>query len=549
MLLRSKPLLGLRGARLISDGMPFRIRAPLAKLLSRKQAQEPASNVAAGGLGLGDPLGHALGRLSPSTALADGEALESDVATPDYVRLALTSRVYDFISESALQRAPGLSEKLRANVHLKREDTLPSFSFKVRGVYNLLAQVPVRAESGVITYSVGSQGHSIAVAARELGVKATIVMPERTPLKRRQAIEMLGAKVVVHGALRVCPRPACQHCRTRHAAITPRSPHTAGERLGDAAAEAERLAENGGGERMYFVEPHDHPLVIAGQATCALELVRQMGKELERRPGSGVTRAQLDAVFVVAGGSSLLAGVASVIKSISPHTKVIGVEAASADLLHRSLLMGHRLEVPEPAHFIDGASTWQLGPEVFRLCNELVDGMVTVSDDEICAAVRDCFEDTRAVLEPAGALATAGLKKYVADLPLPSSAGGSRGNFVAISSDASNIEFDTLRFIAERAAMGEQSEKLFALRVPDRTGMFFDMYQAVQPRLVTEFVYRCSPGQPDALVYMAMEAREQCGASKAELLPHRDFSGAVRRDRDFHSISARFTYDGGHFSQ
>jgi len=216
---------------------------------------------------------------------------------------------------------------------------------------------------------------------------------------------------------------------------------------------------------------------------------------------------------VVAGGSSLLAGIASVFKSIMPHTKVIGVEASSADLLHRSLLTGHRLSVPEPAHFVDGASVRQLGDEVFRLCNELVDDIVVVSDDEICAAVRDAFEDTRAVLEPAGAVAIAGLKKYVDALPEVAS-GQSRGNFVAISSDASNIEFDILRFIAERAAIGEQREKLFALRMPDRNGMFFNMYKAVQPRLVTEFVYRHSPNHSDALVYMAMETSEAEAKSK-----------------------------------
>ena len=186
--------------------------------------------------------------------------------------------------------------------------------------------------------------------------------------------------------------------------------------------------------------------------------------------------------------------------------QVIGVEAASADLLHRSLLTGHRLSVPEPAHFVDGASVRQLGSEVFRLCNELVDDIVVVSDDEICAAVRDAFEDTRAVLEPAGALAIAGLKKYVDRIALNGSLDSSKGNFVAISSDASNIEFDILRFIAERAAIGEQREKLFAMRMPDRTGMFFEMYKALQPRLVTEFVYRHSPTHNDALVYMSIES-------------------------------------------
>jgi len=165
--------------------------------------------------------------------------------------------------------------------------------------------------------------------------------------------------------------------------------------------------------------------------------------------------------------------------------------------------------VPDPAHFNDGASVRQLGSEVFRLCNELVDDIVVVSDDEICAAVRDAFEDTRAVLEPAGATAIAGLKKYVDAMP---SVGASKGNYVAISSDASNIEFDILRFIAERAAIGEQREKLFAMRMPDRTGMFFDMYKAVQPRLVTEFVYRHSPAHNDALVYMSVESSDSDNA-------------------------------------
>jgi len=195
-----------------------------------------------------------------------------------------------------------------------------------------------------------------------------------------------------------------------------------------------------------------------------------------------------------------------VIKQITPRVKVIGVEAEGADLLARSLLNGHTMTAPEPDAFVDGASVTQLGAEVFRLCNELVDDMVTVSQDEICAAVRDCFEDTRAMLEPAGAIAVAGLKKYVDKVPVRED--GTRGNYVVISSDASNIEFDILRFIAERAHIGEQKEKVFALRMPDRAGMFRDMYNAVQPRLVTEFVYRHSPQHNDALVYMAIERAE-----------------------------------------
>jgi len=445
------------GATRSMSGLPFRIRAPLAKLVERKKP--PEATAAAGGLG-------------------DGEKLETNATGPDYVRLALTSRVYDMLSETPLQYASGLSERLGCNVHIKREDLLPSFSFKLRGAYNRLAHLPADTTE-VVTYSVGSQGHAVAVAARALGIPSMVVMPERTPAKRRAAIERSGATVIV-----------------------------AGKTLAESQAEA--VALTGAKPQATLLEPHEDPLVIAGQATAALEIIKQIGAALEAQEKCG---GQLDAVFVVAGGSSLLAGIAAIMKSVMPNTKVVGVDASSADLLHRSLLTGHTLSVPEPAAFVDGASVRQLGAEVFRLCNELVDDIVVVDHDEICAAVRDAFEDTRAVLEPAGAVAIAGLKKYVDALPEVAS-GQSRGNFVAISSDASNIEFDILRFIAERAAIGEQREKLFALRMPDRNGMFFNMYKAVQPRLVTEFVYRHSPNHSDALVYMAMETSEAEAKSK-----------------------------------
>lgn len=433
-----------RGAVRHMSGLPYRIRAPLAKLQARKHKPQEGATEA---------------------TLGDGEKLETTDGPPDYVRLALTSRVYDMVGETPLQYASGLSQRLNAKVHLKREDLLPSFTFKIRGAYNQLAHMPPGTK--VVTYSVGSQGMSVACAAAALGIEATIVMPERTPIKRRDAIARAGAQVVIHG-----------------------------RSLKDAMAEAIRLSE--GTPEMSFLQPHDDAHVIAGHATAGLELVKQAGAALE-----GSNAEQLDAVYVVAGGSSLLAGVAAVMKAIMPSTKVIGVEPETADLLHRSLLTGHCLTAPEPAHFVDGAAVTQLGPEVFRLCNELVDDVVTVSNDEICAAVRDCFEDTRAMLEPAGAIAVAGLKKHLNAMPVGPS--GSKGNYVVFSSDASNIEFDVLRFIAERAAIGEQKEKLFALRMPDRAGMFKDMYNAVQPRRVTEFTFRHSPAHEDALVYMAIE--------------------------------------------
>ena len=260
--------------------LPYRIRAPLAKLKERKKTPQ-------------------MGR---EAGLGDGEKLESENTNPDYVRLALTSRVYDMLQESPMQHASGLSQRLQAQIFLKREDLLPSFSYKIRGAYNMLAHT--RSSSGglpkMITYSVGSQGHSMACAAAALGVEATVVMPERTPIKRRNAIERQGAKVIIHG-----------------------------KGLIDAKMEALRLSENS--PELTMVQPHEDPQVIAGQATAGLEIVRQIGPLLEGIKGS----KDLDAVFITAGGSSLLAGVAAVIKQITPRVKVIGVEAEGADLLAR----------------------------------------------------------------------------------------------------------------------------------------------------------------------------------------------------------------------
>jgi len=440
-------------------GLPFRIRAPLAKLQEKKaRAGDTGAPKKAGGLG-------------------DGEQLESNSSGPDYVRMALTSRVYDMIQESPLQFASGLSNRLQANIHIKREDLLPSFSFKIRGTYNLLADIEQKGGRNIVTYSVGSQGHSVAVAAGHLGMSATVVMPERTPVQRQKAIERAGGRVIVHG-----------------------------KTLSDAQMLAESMSDED--TTLTLLHPHDDERVIAGQATVGLELVRQHGAAMVAGPSE---HGHLDAIFVCVGGGSLLAGIAAAIKQVMPGTKVIGVEPEDSDVLHRSLLSGHRVSLPEPGHFVDGAAVRQIGPEVFRVCNELVDDIVTVSNDEICAAVRDCFDDTRAMLEPAGAISVAGVKKYLAAAPL--GADGSKGNYIAVSSDASNIEFGILRFIAERASIGEQKEALFALECSDDSGKFNDMYRAVQPRLVTEFVYRHTPEKEKALVYMALERPDDAPAS------------------------------------
>eukprot|EP00310_Coccolithus_braarudii_P023334 CAMPEP_0183334500 /NCGR_PEP_ID=MMETSP0164_2-20130417/3092_1 /TAXON_ID=221442 /ORGANISM="Coccolithus pelagicus ssp braarudi, Strain PLY182g" /LENGTH=564 /DNA_ID=CAMNT_0025503653 /DNA_START=170 /DNA_END=1864 /DNA_ORIENTATION=+ len=420
-------------------------------------------------------------------ALGDGEQLETSSNEPDYLRLALTSRVYDLVSESPLQYAPGLSHKLQACIHVKREDVLPSFSYRIRGAVNLLDGLRREGVDAVVTYSVGSQGHSLAVAAQRLGMQPPIiVVPERTPLARKQAMERAGAVV-----------------------------HVYGRRLKDARAEAERRAAESGGKTA-FVHPHDDPLVIAGQATAGLEITRQHGRAVEDAAGGAANTHHLDAIFVCTGGSSLLAGIALVVKQIMPGTRVIGVEPEDNNLLQQSLLSGHRVEVPEPSHFVDGAAVTQIGPEVFRLCDELVDDIVTVSNDEICAAVRDCFEDTRAMLEPAGAISVAGLKRWLSTQPK----GMQGGNYVVVTSDASNIEFDILRFIAERASMGEQKERLFALELADIPGAFYNIYKAVQPRVVTEFVYRHdhhAASKANALIYMCVLQADDSLSSEQEV--------------------------------
>mmetsp|Transcript_46737 Transcript_46737/g.150632 ORF Transcript_46737/g.150632 Transcript_46737/m.150632 type:complete len:618 (-) Transcript_46737:60-1913(-) len=478
----------LRGPhRRISSGagLPYRIRVPLAKLQERKNLPREETR---------------------APALGDGEQLESMDSAPDYVRLALTSRVYDLVTASSLQYAPGLSHRLGACVHFKREDLLPSFSYKIRGAFNLLDSVRREGATSVVTYSVGGQGHSLAVAASALGMQATIVLPERTPRQRRSQIERAGANVVIHGS-----------------------------GLEDAKREAQRLAREDGGA--VFCHLHDDVRVISGNATCGLEIVRQHSAALDplmqqkralsrtgrfsngiaphamRGAAEAVARANghlppgtgqsLDAIFVCTGGGSLIAGVAAIVKQLMPGTKVIGVEPEENNLMQRSLLAGHRPKLSEPSHFVDGAAVQQLGSEVFRLCDSLVDDVVTVSTDEICAAVRDCFEDTRAMLEPAGAISVAGLKRWLATRPA-AAGGASRGNYVVISSDASCIEFDILRFISERASYGEQTERLYALKMPDRSGMFYEVYKAVQPRWVTEFIFRHEPSK-DAVVYMSLE--------------------------------------------
>jgi len=374
--------------------LPYRIRAPLARLRASKEAQEPSFR---------------------APALGDGESLEGAATYPDYVALALRSRVYDHLSETPLQHLPALSEKIQSTVHIKREDLLPTFTFYARCAVNELSSLRAAGEERqLITSSVGSRGHALAWAASRLGMRLTVVMPTVVPAPRREAVSRLGARVL-----------------------------NLGDTVVEAAAEAAALAAR---EDLVPVGSHEKPSVLAACATVGLEIMRQHGGAVATAMGSGRAAVNPDAVFVSVGGGSLLAGIASAVKHTSPTTQVIAVEPRTADVLSRSLLSGHRVadEQRAGAQGAEGLLVSQIGPEVFRVCDKLVDDVLLVDEDDIMAAVQDTFLDTRAVLEPQGAIALAGLKRYAAS---QSAAGNDRGmpTYVAIGSDANNVELSFLQ--------------------------------------------------------------------------------------------------------
>ncbi|EHY52451.1 threonine deaminase [Exophiala dermatitidis] len=366
---------------------------------------------------------------------------------PDYLRLILTSRVYDVVSESPLSHAVNLSNRLECKVLLKREDLLPVFSFKLRGAYNKMAHLPPEARwKGVIACSAGNHAQGVAYSARHLKIPATIVMPQGTPAIKHLNVSRMGGSVVLHGA---DFDSAKEHC------------HMLEKQYG-----------------LTNIPPFDDPYVIAGQGTIGMELLRQASLQ------------KLQAIFCCVGGGGLIAGIGVYVKRIAPHVKIIGVEASDANALVQSLKAGKRVLLREVGLFADGAAVKTVGEETFRLCQEVVDEVIQVSTDEICAAIKDVFEDTRSVLEPAGALSLAGLKKWVAQNP---SEDASR-ELVAVASGA-NMNFDRLRFVAERASLGEQKEALLTVEIPERPGSFAQLIEAVLPQAVTEFGYRYSSSE------------------------------------------------------
>ncbi|OOG43505.1 threonine ammonia-lyase, biosynthetic [Rhodanobacter sp. C05] len=369
---------------------------------------------------------------------ADDDALTAD----DLLAQIRAARVYDVAHESALESAPLLSARLGQPVLLKREDQQPVFSFKLRGAYNRMVQLdPAQRARGVIAASAGNHAQGVALAAAKLGIHATIVMPVTAPQVKVDAVRRFGGAMVEIVLV--------------------------GDSFSDAQAEATRLQAERGAT---FVHPFDDLAVIAGQGTVALEILRQ-------HPGS------LHAVFVPVGGGGLLAGVAACIKAMRPEVQVLGVQAVDADAMARSLEAGTSVVLDEVGLFADGTAVKQVGALTFALCQQHVDAMLRVDTDAICAAIRDIYQETRSVPEPSGALALAGLKQYVA------THGDSGGALVAIVSGA-NMNFDRLRFVAERAEVGEQREAVFAVTIPEERGSFRRFCATLGRHGITEFNYR-----------------------------------------------------------
>ncbi|OHC78113.1 MAG: PLP-dependent threonine dehydratase [Rhodoferax sp. RIFCSPLOWO2_12_FULL_60_11] len=364
----------------------------------------------------------------------------------DYLKKILTARVYDVAVESALEPAHALSQRLHNTVLLKREDQQPVHSFKLRGAYNKMAHLtPEQLKKGVICASAGNHAQGVALSAKRLGARAVIVMPTTTPRLKVDAVRGFGGEVVLFG-----------------------------DSYSDAYTHSLELEQQQG---LTFVHPFDDPDVIAGQGTIAMEILRQH-------------QGRLDAVFVAIGGGGLISGVANYIKAVRPEIKVIGVQMNDSDAMTQSVAAKKRVTLPDVGLFSDGTAVKLVGEETFRISRKLVDGFITVDTDAVCAAIKDVFVDTRSIVEPAGALAVAAIKQYVATHK-------TKGETYAAILCGANMNFDRLRFVAERAEVGEEREALFAVTIPEERGSFRHFCELIGnlpggPRNVTEFNYRIS---------------------------------------------------------
>jgi threonine dehydratase len=406
----------------------------------------------------------------------------------------LTSRVYDVARETPLDLAPRLSRRLGNEVLLKREDLQPVFSFKLRGAYNKIAHLEESEWArGIITASAGNHSQGVAFSARKLGLRAVIVMPQTTPRIKVDAVRAMGAEVVLWGDSYT---DAKAHCDTL-------------------------VAETG----MTFIHPFDDPLVIAGQGTIGAEILRH-------------SQDRLSAVFVPVGGGGLIAGIAGYIKALRPDVRIIGVEPFEADAMYRSLQAGRRVALEQVGIFADGVAVREVGENTFPIVRETVDEIVRVTNDELCAAIKDIFDDTRTIMEPAGALAVAGLKSWVERDRV-------RDQSLAAVLSGANMNFDRLRFVAERAEVGEAREALLAVTIPERAGAFREFCSVIGRRVVTEFNYRLS-GREQAHIFVGFATQSrQDGAALAASLTARGYETADLTDNEMAKLHIRHMV-GGH---
>ncbi|OGA08673.1 MAG: PLP-dependent threonine dehydratase [Betaproteobacteria bacterium RIFCSPHIGHO2_12_FULL_69_13] len=399
----------------------------------------------------------------------------------DYLERILKARVYDVAHESPLELAPALSKRLRNRLLLKREDLQPVFSFKLRGAYNKMAGLPrKRLAKGVIAASAGNHAQGVALAAQRLSCRAVIVMPVTTPRIKVDAVAARGAEVVLRG-----------------------------DSYDEAYAHAMRLKRRRG---LVLVHPYDDPEVIAGQGTIGVEILRQHAQPI-------------DAIFVPVGGGGLISGIAAYVKRVRPQVRIVGVEPTDADAMARSLKAGRRVKLDQVGLFADGVAVKEVGRETFRLCRRLVDEMVLVDTDEMCAAIKDVFEDTRVVLEPAGALAVAGAKRWVERR-------GARGKTLVAIASGANTNFDRLRFIAEEAELGEHREAVLAVTIPERPGSFKKFCATLGAKSISEFNYRIGDSK-NAHIFVGIE------------VANRNETARIVRNLDRHGLRTLDLSDNG----
>ncbi|MEM9163021.1 MAG: threonine ammonia-lyase, biosynthetic [Cyanobacteria bacterium P01_F01_bin.4] len=378
----------------------------------------------------------------------------------DYLKRILTARVYDVAEETPLEVAPNLSARLKNKLLLKREDMQSVFSFKLRGAYNKMAQLPPdKLVQGVIAASAGNHAQGVALGAKQLGSRAIIVMPTTTPQVKVDAVKARGGEVILYG-----------------------------ETFDDAYAHARQLEAE---KEMTFIHPFDDPDVIAGQGTIGMEILRQYQQPIH-------------AIFVAIGGGGLISGIAAYVKRLHPEIKIIGVEPVDANAMYQSLKVGHRVKLSQVGLFADGVAVSEVGEETFWLCQQYVDEVILVGTDDTCAAIKDVFEDTRSIVEPAGGLAIAGAKAYV-------EREGIEGQTLVAIACGANMNFDRLRFVAERAELGEQREAIFAVTIPEEPGSLRRFCECIGKRNLTEFNYRIAD-EAAAHIFVGLQVQNRADA-------------------------------------